>query len=196
MRGLSTRVRAGILAVILTGCAAQEYIRQGDRLQARGRYEAAIEKYEEALAIEPENAAAEAGVRQARRSAVREQLERAEAALEQRDYAEALTIATRTQQMPLDLEAVELVRRIDAVIDEATSGAKDEAESLIEQGHFMPAVTLSRRIIKAAPPSAQRRRWAESLQQRAIEHYLGAAEQYARAELPGAAAVQIGRAHV
>jgi tetratricopeptide (TPR) repeat protein len=181
-------------AVALGACGgAQQYIQQGNQLLAQGKHAEAIQKFEEALRIEPGNAKAHERVKEARREQVRAQLDTAEQELAAADYAGALRDALKARRLPLDLDDVDLVRRIDDTIAKASRLAEERVSAFVEQGHFVPAVELSAQVRDASPGVSTRERWARDVQQKATEHYLQLATS-AEAALPGSAAVQLAMA--
>ncbi len=178
------------LVLALSGCAAQKLIRQGDSLLSQGKYAEAVEQYEEALRVSPENATALERIKTARRSAVRARLGEADEAVKASEYAKALRIAMQARAMPMDLEDVELVRRIDETIVKAAQLAEERVASYVKEGHFVPAVELARDVVAATPGMPAREQWAREVEAQAIEHYKKSAADLGARNLHGAAALQ------
>lgn len=176
--------------VCALGCAAQAHIRRGDTLLKNGSFDAAIAAYEEALRHAPDNAQALEGIRHARVEAVRDQLVRAHRALKEGDYAGGLRAALQARRMPLDLEEVGLVRRIDDLIDQASRGAEKQVADAIERGQFVPAVELATRVEDASPGVASRKQWADDVRARAQRHHSQLADELVPRQLYGSAAIQ------
>lgn len=180
-----------LLATVPGGCAVQNLIRHGDRLLSKGQHAAAIEKYEEALRVSPGDPAAKERIRVARRGAVRARLDQADRALAEGALATALSHALAARRMPLDLDDVNLVRRIDSTIARAASLAEARVDELAKRGHFAGAVELSQAIVVAAPEVASRAAWGAAVLGRARAHYTGLAATLAEKGLHGSAAIQL-----
>jgi tetratricopeptide (TPR) repeat protein len=190
----SSKLLSLALVALVWACGgAQQLIQQGNKLLAEGKHDQAVEKYQEALKIEPDNAQAKERIKEARREAVRAQLDLAEQSLSASQFASALKDALKARRMPLDLEDVQLVRRIDETIAKSAKLAEERVESFVEQGHFVPAVELSAQVRDASPGMSAREKWAREVQSRAAEHYQRLASE-SEAALPGSAAIQLAMA--
>lgn len=185
---------AGALGLTLTACAGPQHIRQGDRHLAAGQYGAALRSYELALDLSPQDAIARERIKKARRLAVRAELLRADEALTRREYASALRVAAKARTMPLDLDDVELVRRIDDTIREAARFAENQVRELMAEEHFVAAAALIHDISEATPGSMSRRRWAEEVANKAAAYYARLAGELEGKGFFGSAAVQLAMA--
>jgi tetratricopeptide (TPR) repeat protein len=184
-----------LLAASPAGCTVQKLIRHGDSLLSEGEYAQAIEQYEEALRVSPGHAEARGRIRSARREAVRARLQQADDALAAGRLATALRHALRARHMPLDLEAVDLVQRIDSTITKSASLAEARVDELARRGHFASAVELSQAIVMASPGVASREAWGAAVRSRAQSHFVGLASTLAEKGLHGSAAIQLAFAH-
>jgi len=176
---------------LLSGCAVQKLLNQGDKLLQEREYLKAIDTYSEALRISPENSTVHEHIKVARREHVRSKLAEAEAALAAGELAKALGDATRVRRMPLDLEDVELVRRIDGVIAKAAATAEERVNGYVAKGHFLLAVDLSQQIVAASPGVATREAWAAEVRSKAILHYVALAKSMRSEGHHGSAAIQL-----
>lgn len=183
-----------VLAVGLVACAARQHLREGDRLLKAGQYREAISAYEEALRVSPDNATAKKGIREARRQAVRVELDRADQDLSAGRFAGALGYAMRARSLPLDLEDVDLVRRIDDTVTRAARLAEDEVRQLTSQARYVEAVELARQIVEASPGVESRRQWADEVSKEAAGFYANAAQDLEGRGLVGSAAIQLALA--
>ena len=102
-----------VILCFICGCAAREHLLRGEDFLKQGRHSDALVEYERALRKSPENAAAEEGIRKARRLGVRIELRKANRYLKRGEYAKALRGALNARRMPLDLEDVDLIQKID-----------------------------------------------------------------------------------
>ena len=160
LRSQSSRVGLFLLAVVvMNGCAVQKLLSRGDKLLKDNDYTKAIATYEEVLRLEPGNKPAHDRIKVARREQVRAKLSEAEAALSAGDLARALGEAQRARRMPLDLEDVELVRRIDQTIDNTAALAEGLVRGYVDKGHFLAAVDLSQKIVNASPGVTSKWTW-------------------------------------
>jgi hypothetical protein len=192
---MNTATRALLLLALLTiGCAAQQHIRKGEALLKEAKYAEAVASFEEALRIEPNNKQADAGIRAARREAVTAELQKAEKALKAGDYAKALSITSRARRMPMDLEDVQLVRRLDDTLSEAAKGAQERVKQWSDVGQFVPAVELADAVVSVSPGEVALKQWAEALRAQAAAHYMKLAEELTTQGLRGSAAVQLAMA--
>ena len=107
----------------------------------------------------------------ARRAAVRNKLQEADEALSQAKYALALKVAMQARRMPMDLDDVDLTRRIDETITRAAKLAEERVADWMDKGHFVPAVQLSAQVNDASPGVASRQQWANDVRDRALEYY-------------------------
>src|SRR5688500_494596 len=92
-------VRPACLVLLVVSCAATQLVRQGSELLKAGKHTDAIAKFEAALKVDPGNAEAQDGIKQARREAVRAQLDLAEGALSAGEFASALKEGTKARRM-------------------------------------------------------------------------------------------------
>src|SRR4051812_41142558 len=116
------------IALWFWGCAAQQLIREGNDFLTQGKTTEAVQKFEAALRLEPNNKIAQDRIKEARRAAVRAELDVCESALSAGEFAQALKGALKARRMPLDLEDVDLVRRIDDTIDKAAKLAEERVD--------------------------------------------------------------------
>ena len=86
---LIKRIFMAMLTVALLGCAGQMLYREGQDMASQGDTEAALNKFQEALRLEPNNAQYRAAYAQARERAVNEWQKRAESAAAQGEPVEA-----------------------------------------------------------------------------------------------------------
>jgi hypothetical protein len=180
-----------VVSLVVSGCAVQKLLNRGDKLLKDGDFPKAIAVYEEALRVSPGNKTAHERIKVARREHVRVRLTEAESALSSGELAKALGEAQRARRMPLDLEDVELVRRIDATIDKAAQLAEDRVRNYVAKGHFMAAVDLSQQIVNASPGVTSRERWAAEVRDKAAEHYRSLGHGLASEGQFGSAAIQL-----
>ncbi|MBI3178252.1 MAG: hypothetical protein HYZ27_01240 [Deltaproteobacteria bacterium] len=186
--------RIAALAALVGGCSVQKHLKRGDAALASGEYIKAVEAYEDALRVSPGHKKAQEGINKARREAVRSRLALADAALSKGELPTALAHATVARRMPLDLEDVELVRRIDATIDKAAQLAEERVQQMSERGRFVAAVELAEQIVEASPGVTSRKKWADEVRAKAVEHYSSLARALAGQNLFGSAAIQLAMA--
>lgn len=180
-----------LLAVwLVVGCAAREHLVRGDGFLKQGRHADAIMEYERVLEGAPDNEEAQQGIRKARRLAVRIELKKANRNLKQGDYARALRGALRARRMPLDLEDVDLVQKIDSTIASTAKAAEKRVREFIGRKHYIPAVELADSIVQASPGEKAREFWAEDIRKQAVAYY-GVEGKKLRAKRPGSAAIQL-----
>lgn len=182
------------LAFAFVACANRQHLDLGQQLLRKGQFAAAIDEFQEALKETPANAEAQKGIREARRGAVRTELDQADKALQGGQFAEGLRHALLARGLPLDLEDVDLVRRIDDTIGRAAQLAEEQARGWMASGRYIDAVDLADQIVEASPGVASRKGWADEVHKTASEHYLGLASQYGSQGLPGSAAIQLALA--
>lgn len=180
---------------LFCACALQQHLDKGALQLEKGNFDQAILAYEEALRVSPGNEDAHQGIRMARREAVRVQLMQAEQALEKQEIASAIEYARRARRMPLDLEDVDLVQRIDETVEKATSMAKQMVQKYTERGGFVQAAQLCDQVVKAAPGMVSRKKWADTVRKQAIDYYQHFAEELKKQGLFGSAAIQLAMAH-
>jgi len=183
-----------VIAALMAGCAVRQHLKRGDQALKDGNFNDAIAAYEEALRVAPGHTGAHERIRRARRFAVRDRLEIADQALSAGKLASALRYAMQARRMPLDLEDVNLVRRIDATVDKAAQLAKNRVRDYVDRGHFLNAVGLSQHIVDASPGVESREVWAGKVRQLAIGHYTSLAEELSGSKLAGSAAIQLAMA--
>jgi hypothetical protein len=183
-----------IWVAILAACAGSSHLRQGDERMAVHDYGEALRAYERALQEDPGAARAREGLRLARRALVGSELSASHKALEGTDYATALRHALRARSMPLDLDEVPLVQRIDDMVAKASRGAEEQVERWMTSGLFVPAVELAERIVDASPGVESRVQWAAQVRARAAAHHSGLAKELSERGLHGSAALQLAMA--
>ncbi len=186
--------RAALMLSLVAGCSAQKHLKRGDAALAGGEFIKAVEAYEDALRVSPGHKQAQEGIKKARREAVRARLAQADAALSKGELPVALGHATMARRMPLDLEDVDLVRRIDATIDKAAQLAEDRVQQMSERGRFVAAVELAEQIVEASPGVTSRKKWADEVRGKAVDHYASLARTLAGQNLFGSAAIQLAMA--
>ena len=187
---LTIWLKLSILFALLTGCAGREFIVRGDELLKEGRYKEAIVYYEKARALVPDNSSVLYGIKQARILSVKEELEKADKLMKDIDYAGALGHALRASKMPLDLEEVDLKRRIRDAVSSAEKRAEDRVQDWINRGHYVPAVELAGMIVDASRGMASRKKWAAELKEEAKSFFEKRAAQSSGENLPGSSALQ------
>lgn len=175
---------------MVVGCAAREHLVRGDGFLKQGRHADAIMEYERVLEGEPDNEEAQQGIRKARRLAVRIELKQANRNLKQGNYAKALRGALRARRMPLDLEDVDLVQKIDSTIASTAKAAEKRVREFIGRKHYIPAVELADSIVHASPGEKAREFWAEDIRKQAVAYYDTLGKKL-RAKRPGSAAIQL-----
>jgi tetratricopeptide (TPR) repeat protein len=185
---------AFLLGFVAVGCAAQRHIRQGDDLLSQGRYAEAVSAYEHAIAADPDDAAASARLRKARGLVAGAALAQVQEKLRQGDDLGAMQLAADVRAMPIDLEDVRLVRRIDQTVSRVVHGVKSRIESAIGHGHWLVAAELSRHLLAVSPKDGALRAYAEQVTADAIEHYRSLANERRKARLRGSAALQLALA--
>ncbi|MEE8408856.1 MAG: tetratricopeptide repeat protein [Myxococcota bacterium] len=186
--------KAALIVLVLSlvaGCAVREHLKRGNRHLKLGEYSKAIEAFEEALRVSPGHKTAHARIRTARREHVRATLAKADAALSSGELATALRYAKRARRLPLDLEDVDLVQRIDTTIERAATQAEETVAAYEKRGHFLSAVELSHQIVSAVPGVSSRETWGEEVRKKAQEHYVSAADRLQGEKLFGSAAIQM-----
>ncbi len=115
-----------LTAALLAGCAAQTAFREAQDLQATGRPEAALQKYEQAWRLEPSSGAYKLSYLRARDQLLEQWLSQAEAARQagrydeaERAYRQALTLLPTHDRALQGLRQVEQHRRWDVWFKEA-----------------------------------------------------------------------------
>ena len=96
--------------------------------------------------------------------------------------------------MPLDLENIELVSRIDSTVKAASDGAESQVDDWVQKGHYVPAVALSRAVVKATPGVSSRAAWLDKVEKEAQEYFLRAAKSARADKILGSAAMQLAMA--
>jgi len=187
-------LQSGLLFCIilgtLSGCAGREFIVRGDELLKEGRYKEAIVYYEKARALVPDNSSVLNGIKQSRILAVEDELEKADKLMKDIDYAGALSYALRASKMPLDLDEVQLQRRIRDAVSSAEKRAEDRVQDWVNRGHYVPAVELADMIVDASRGMASRKKWAAELRAEAQRFFEKRAQETQGASLPGSSALQ------
>ncbi|UXH76058.1 secretin N-terminal domain-containing protein [Roseateles amylovorans] len=124
-RGLSA-AGALLTAALLAGCAAQTAFREAQDLQATGRTEAALQKYEQAWRLEPSSGAYRLGYLRTRDQLLDQWVAQGDAARQQsrhdeaeRAYRQALTLLPTHERALQGLRQVEQQRRWDTWFKEA-----------------------------------------------------------------------------
>ncbi|WP_020653515.1 secretin N-terminal domain-containing protein [Massilia niastensis] len=119
-------VAAGMLALLLTGCAAQRAYQEGNALVAQDQVAAGLAKYQEAVAADPGNPLYKTAWLRARDTAVARLVEQADRALADgqpelanQDYRRALAVDPGNDRARAGLRQVEADRRHTAAIDAA-----------------------------------------------------------------------------
>jgi len=120
-------------------------------------------------------------------------LAEAEVALNDSDYAVALGLALKARRVPLNLDEIDLVERIDAVTKQAARRADEKVGEFVARGQLLAAVMLARQMAEAGPDLVSQSAWATQAQADAPAHYSQAAAAAAN-ELPGAAALALAAA--
>jgi general secretion pathway protein D len=131
---------AGLVALALSGCAAQRAYREGNELVAQDHVAAGLVKYQEAVAADPGNAVYRATFLRARDTAVGRLLQQAdreladgkpELALE--DYQRALLIDPANERGRAGLRLVDADRRQAAMLDAAAAAFEQKNYELARQ---------------------------------------------------------------
>ncbi|MBT6179954.1 MAG: hypothetical protein HOI23_22115 [Deltaproteobacteria bacterium] len=189
-RHLQTGLLFLVILATLTGCAGREFIVRGDELLKEGRYKEAIVYYEKARELVPDNSSVLEGIRQSRILAVQDELDKADKLMKDIDYAGALGHALRASKMPLDLDEVQLQRRIRDSVSSAEKRAEDRVQDWVNRGHYVPAVELADMIVDASRGMASRKKWAAELRREAQDFFAKRASDNQVANLPGSSALQ------
>lgn len=179
-----------VILATLSGCAGREFIVRGDELLKEGRYKEAIVYYEKARELVPDNSSVLDGIKQSRILAVEDELVKADKLMKDIDYAGALSHALRASKMPLDLDEVQLQRRIRDTVSSAEKRAEDRVQDWVNRGHYVPAVELAEMIVDASRGMASRKKWAAELRLEAQGFFTKRAVDTQGASLPGSAALQ------
>lgn len=129
-----------LVALVLTGCAAQRAYQQGNALVAEDKVAAGLAKYQEAIAADPGNAVYKAAFLRARDVAATRILEQAdrelvegkdEAAL--RDYGRVTAIDPANERAGVGLRMVEADRRLTRMLSDATAAFEKKDHELARQ---------------------------------------------------------------
>lgn len=179
-----------VILATLSGCAGREFIVRGDELLKEGRYKEAIVYYEKARELVPDNSSVLNGIKQSRILAVEDELVKADKLMKDIDYAGALSHALRASKMPLDLDEVQLQRRIRDAVSSAEKRAEDRVQDWVNRGHYVPAVELADMIVDASRGMASRKKWAAELRLEAQVFFAKRAADTQGASFPGSAALQ------
>jgi hypothetical protein len=183
-----------VLTMVLTACAGSQHIAKGDIFFKQKDYTKAIESYEQALREFPDDKLAWSRVRRTRRAAVLEKINQAQNKLSEGYYPTALKYGLQARRMPLDLEDVDLVRKIDRLITKSAQLAEEKVGEWMKMGHYLRAVGLSQRIVDASPGISSREAWADEVQAKAVRHYLRLAKEFRQRGMNGTASVQLALA--
>jgi general secretion pathway protein D len=123
---LARRVVPALLALLLSGCAAQMAYREGNELVAQDKVEAGLSKYQEALAADPTNVIYKAAYLRARDAATNRLLPQADRELAEgkpdlavADYRRVLAIDPLNDRARAGLRQVDADRRHAVLMDEA-----------------------------------------------------------------------------
>ena len=183
-----------VLGVLLSACAGSQHIAKGDAFFKQKDYKQAIESYEQALRESPDDKVAWSRVRRTRRAAVQERIGQAQVKLSEGYYPTALKLGLQARRMPLDLEDVDLVRKIDALIGKSAQLAEKKVGEWMKMGHYLRAVGLSQRIVDASPGISSREAWADEVQAKAVRHYLRLSKEFRGRGMHGTASIQLALA--
>jgi tetratricopeptide (TPR) repeat protein len=135
---------------LMFGCAWQGHIKKGDEFLAAGNYDAAATEYAEALRLRPDDAEIAAKLREAQGGQVELRSQRARAALDANDTAQAIALAAEAFGILPDHPATTAL--IDHVVDVAGQRAKTSAEA----GQFAEAMAIYDQILAGLPSARDR----------------------------------------
>lgn len=155
-----------LVALVLTGCAFQNHIRQGDRHFENEKYRAALESYEEAHQLKPDSEKAAERVERAKKALLNHWRFQAEEALRKGDWvaaveaaAEALEVAPGNDATRVLVQDIGYKAREEAA---ARADADEYAESLALYDAIIERLTTER--LKAEPEARLvRQEWATIL---------------------------------
>jgi general secretion pathway protein D len=148
IRLLTRRLLPAAVALLLSGCAAQQAYREGNELVAQDQVEAGLVKYQQALAADPSNMVYKAAWLRARDGAVNRLLTQAERELAAgtpepalQDFNRALAIDPVNDRARAGLRAVDAERRHAALLVDAraalerkdTDGARTRLNAILTE---------------------------------------------------------------
>jgi len=155
---LARRLLPALVAILLSGCAAQMAYREGNELVARDKVEAGLSKYREALAADPSNVVYKAAFLRARDAATNRLLPQADHELADgkpelavADYERVLAIDPLNERARAGLYQVDADRRHGVLLQEARTAlarkdydtAKTKLSAILtERPTFEPARQL------------------------------------------------------
>lgn len=186
--GVSWGLVLAALIAFVGACANTEYVAKGDGLLKKGDYVAAIDAYEKALVESPGNSRAEQGIKDARRGQALAYVAQAEKELAQGRFVSAMSQALKARDIPLDLEDVKVVRRIDRAVENTTRASEEQVKVFVKSNRYIDAVTLVGQLVRVDPALQE---WGREVQAKAVAHYLEQAESRKSAGYPGSAALKL-----
>ncbi len=149
------RLRSSFASLLLSltllfGCAWQGHVKKGDELLAAGNYDAAATEYAEALRLRPDDAEIAAKLREAQAGQVELRAQRARAALDANDTAQAIALTAEAYAILPDHPAT--TELVDHVVEVAGQRAKAGADA----GQFAEAMAIYDQILAGLPSARDR----------------------------------------